>query len=87
MRRRSPGQASIELIAMVPFVVLVGLLSWQLMAVIGAGLRAQESVRAAAIRAEGPGTSVVVSETVPVPVILPGLPRGEISARVGVRTP
>ena len=89
MSDRARGQAAIELLAMIPALVLVGLLAWQLMAVIGAGLGAQEAVRARALRTPGgaAGRVVVVSATVSVPPVLPGMTGLSVPARVGVRTP
>lgn len=89
MRRRQGGQAAIELLAMVPVLIVVGLLAWQLMSVIGAGLRVQAEVRVMAARtvAGAVGDTVVVSTRVPVPVVLPGMGGLEVPARVGVRVP
>ena len=42
--RRQRGQAAVELLAAVPLVILAGLLAWQLVAVLAAGLRAEERV-------------------------------------------
>ncbi len=61
MRRRGErGQASIELLAMVPLVILAALLAWQLTAVLAAGLEAQERVRARALRVEGGAATIRV---------------------------
>ncbi len=89
MSDRERGQAAIELFAVVPALVLVGLLAWQLMAVIAAGLSAQEQVRAEAFRttAAASGQTVIVSATVAVPEVIPGVRGLSMSARVGVRTP
>ena len=89
MNDRARGQASIELFAVIPALVLVGLLAWQLMAVIAAGLSAQEQVRAQAFRttAAGSGRTIVVSATVAVPTVIPGVSGLSMAARVGVRTP
>jgi len=88
-RRGQRGQAAIELLAMVPTLIVVGLLAWQLMSVIGAGLRVQAEVRVMAIRAAAgaAGDVVVVSTHAPVPVVLPGSAGMEVPARVGVRVP
>lgn len=88
MRRGGRGQASVELIAMVPLVLLAGLLAWQLVAVLVAGLQAQEQVRARALRA-GPGAQATRTETVTVavPRVLPGVGGLRITARAAVRTP
>ncbi len=88
MRQRGgSGQAAVELLAMVPVIVLAGLLGWQLMAAIGAGLAAQEEVRDRALHAEGAGRPVVVSATAPVPVVIPGVTGLRVVARAGIRTP
>ncbi len=90
IRRRQGGQAAIEVLAMVPMVVLMGLLAWQLMGVIGAGLRVQAELRATAVGtvagATG-GSVVVVAMRAPVPAVLPGLGGLHVPGRVGVRTP
>lgn len=82
------GQAGIELLAMVPLLVLAGLLAWQLMAVLVAGLHAQDEVRARALRAGpgGPGVTVVAA-TVAVPPLLPGVHGLSIRAAAGIRRP
>lgn len=89
MRRRQGGQAAIELLAMVPVLIVAGLLAWQLMSVIGAGLRVQAELRvmAATTVAGAVSDTVVVSTRVPVPVVLPGMGGLEVPARVGVRVP
>jgi hypothetical protein len=89
-RRRPGGQAALELLALVPLLLVAALLAWQLAAVVGAGMRAQERVRAEAIRAGGhPGgmgmSTVTASEAVP--VLLPGGRALSIRARATVRTP
>ena len=89
IRRGQGGQAAIELLAMVPVLIVVGLLAWQLMSVIGAGLRVQAELRVMAVgaAADAVGGTVVVSTRVPVPVVLPGLGGMTVPARVGVRVP
>lgn len=88
-RSRQGGQAAVELLGMVPVLIVIGLLAWQLMSVIGAGLRVQAEVRVLAVRtvAGVVGETVVVSTRVPVPVVLPGLDGMDVPARVGVRVP
>jgi hypothetical protein len=82
------GQASLELIAFIPVLVIAGLLGWQLMAVIATGLRAQEQVRVEALQAVvAGGRTLILSATVPVPVVLPGATGLRVSARAAVRTP
>lgn len=90
MRRRSQrGQSSIELLALVPVLIVVGLLGWQLASVIGTGLRAQAQVRAEAVKAVARATDhqVVVSVLLPVPGVLPGMDALRVPARIGIRTP
>jgi hypothetical protein len=89
VRRCQGGQAAIELLAMVPVLIVAGLLAWQLMSVIGAGLRVQAELRvmAATTVAGAVSDTVVVSTRVPVPVVLPGMGGLEVPARVGVRVP
>ena len=90
MRRRAEcGQAAVELLAMIPVLIVVGLLAWQLAAVIATGLRAQAEVRVRAVQAVAhvAGEHVTVSVRVPVPSVLPGLGGLAVPARAGVRTP
>ncbi len=87
-RRADRGQASLELLAMVPLVLLAGLLAWQLVAVLAAGFQAQEEVRARALGAgAGPGATTTVTATVAVPPVLPGVRGLRFTARAAVRTP
>ena len=90
MRRRSQGgQSSIELLTMLPVLIVLGLLGWQLVSVVGAGLRAQAEVRVRAVEAVARTVDrqVVVTVLLPVPGILPGMEGLRMPARVGVRTP
>ncbi len=90
MRRRAArGQAVIEVLALAPVLIIVGLLAWQLLAVIATGLRAQAEVRVRAVEAVGhvAGDHIVVSVRIRVPAVLPGLEGMGVPARVGVRTP
>ena len=82
------GQAAVELLAAVPAVVLAALLAWQLVAVLVAGMRAQERVRAEGLRATGPpGATLTVRAEARVPRVLPGLPAMRVRAEAGVRAP
>ena len=82
MRRdQCRGQASVEAIALVPLMVAVVLLVWQLAVLVRGALIAQEQVRAMALPARGTGT-VQVRASVRVPMLLPGV--GEL--RIPVRT-
>lgn len=91
MRRgRDPrdGQAALELLAAVPVVVLAAFLAWQLVAVLAAGLRAQEDARSAALARVGdPAGVAVVTRTAAVPALLPGASGLSVRVRAAVRTP
>jgi hypothetical protein len=88
VRRPARGQAAIELLAMVPVLVLAGLVAWQLAAVLVAGMAAERDVRERALRATAvPGAIVVVSATSEVPAVLPPVTGLRIAARAGVRVP
>jgi hypothetical protein len=76
------------MLAMIPVLVLVALLGWQLAAVIGAGMRAQEEVRERAlVTAGGSGRIVVVTAAEAVGAVLPGLEGLRVRARIGIRAP
>ena len=76
------------MLALIPVLVLVSLLGWQLAAVIGAGFRAQEQVRQQAlVSAGGSGRTVVVTAAEAVGAVLPGLGGLRVRARIGVRAP
>lgn len=77
---RSAGQAAIEVLAAVPAVVLAALVAWQLAAVIGAGLRAQDAAREAALAVSAGERARVVTVRERVPAVLPGLGRIEVPA-------
>lgn len=82
------GQAALELLAAVPALLLAALLAWQLAAVVGAGMRAEERVRREALAATGsPGRLTTVVATEAVPGVLPGAGGLRIGARAAVRTP
>lgn len=88
MTRRQRGQAAIEIVAAVPLLVLAGLLTWQLVAVLAAGMRAERDVRARAVAATGPsGGVVVVTASARVPQVLPGVRGLRVPARAGIRVP
>ena len=78
-RRASRGQASVELIALVPVLVGIVILVWQLAVVVRGALLAQERVREAA---HAPATHgiVHVNGGVRVPTLLPGI--GELTISV-----
>ena len=85
--RAGRGQAAVEVLALVPLLVVVALLGWQLAAVVTAALRADEQVRRDALGATGGGRVVVVDTAARVPAFLPGVRDLRVPARVGVRTP
>lgn len=77
-----------ELLAAIPILVLVGLLAWQLLGVVAAGMRAEQRVRAEALRAAGAsGRTVLVSASARVPALLPGIEGLHVRARAAVRAP
>ena len=68
-RRAERGQSSVELLALIPVLIVVGLLGWQLSSVVVTGLRAQAEVRARAVKAVAAyaDRQVIVSVLLPVP--------------------
>lgn len=87
MRRAgSRGQASVELIALVPLLVAVVVLVWQLAVLVRGAQLAQERARAAALSLHGDGI-VTVSTSVHVPTLLPGVGTLRVPARAVVRAP
>jgi hypothetical protein len=87
-RGRQRGQAAVELLAAIPVLLLAGLVAWQLVAVLAAAMRAQERVRAEALRAGGPaGRVVTVTAEARVPAVLPWADGLRVRARTGVRAP
>ena len=90
MRRRAErGQSSVELLALIPVLIVIGLLGWQLSSVVVTGLRAQAEVRARAVKAVAAyaDRQVIISVLLPVPGVLPGMEALRVPARVGIRTP
>jgi hypothetical protein len=86
-RREGRGQAAFEVLALLPVLVVVALVGWQLTAVVTAALQADERVRRDALGASGGGRVVVVDAAAGVPAFLPGVRGMRVPARVGVRTP
>ncbi len=78
-RHRARGQASLEVLAAVPLLVVAVLVGWQLVALVRGALLAQEDARARALGAAGPGR-VSVEATRRVRSVLPGV--GELRVRV-----
>lgn len=70
----SRGQASVELLALIPLLALVAASVWQVTAIVAATLRAEESARRTALTGTG-GT-----HREPVVAILPGM-RGLVVVR------
>jgi hypothetical protein len=85
--RRSGGQAAPELLAAVPLVLAAGLVAWQLVAAVWAGVAAQERVRADGLRAGAGAGTVTLEARVPVPALAPPLRGAEVRARAVVRAP
>lgn len=86
MNGRQAGQASVEVLALVPVLVLAALLAIQLAGLVRATLVAQDGARSAAIAAPGHGT-LQVPVTVRVPSLLPFVDDLEVRARAVVRAP
>jgi hypothetical protein len=86
-RGSARGQAAVEVLALLPLLVVVALLGWQLAAVVTAALQADERVRAEALGARAAGRVVVVDAAAPAPAFLPGARGLRVPARLGVRTP
>ncbi len=87
MRRdRCRGQASVEAIALVPLMVAVVLVVWQLAVLVRGSLAAQDQARALALPARGSGI-VQVHSSVRVPTLLPGVGALRIPVRAVVYAP
>ena len=85
-RRASRGQASVELIALVPVLVGIVVVVWQLAVVVRGALIAQDRVREAALAPGAYGT-VRVNGAVQVPTLLPGVGGLTVPFRGVVRAP
>jgi hypothetical protein len=85
-RRASRGQASVELIALVPVLVGTVVLVWQLAVVVRGALVAQDRVREAALAPGAHGT-VYVAGAVRVPTLVPGVGELTVPFRGVVRAP
>lgn len=77
--RRARGQASLEVLAAVPLLIVAVLVGWQLVALVRGAMLAQEDARARALHASGRG-QVSVQATRRVRSVLPGV--GELRVRV-----
>lgn len=89
MSRRAAGergQATIEALALVPLLVLVLALVWQLAGLVHASIVAQDRARADALAATGHG-NVTVRSRVTVPSLVPGVARLTVPVRAVVRAP
>ncbi|MDX6556822.1 MAG: hypothetical protein QOD86_3017, partial [Miltoncostaeaceae bacterium] len=73
MRRRSAGQAAVELLAAVPIVLAAGFVAWILVAVLWSGMRAEEDVRRQALEARPGAGWVTVTARAPLPALTPPL--------------
>ena len=78
------GQAAIELLAVVTLLVALGLLAWQLTAVLAAAQEATARAREAALTQSAAGV-VTVDREVRVPQLLPGVRGLRARARLVVR--
>ena len=85
-RARARGQASVELIALVPLLVAVVVLVWQLALLVRGAQLAQARARAEALSQHGVGI-VTVATSVRVPALLPGIGALRVPARAVVRAP
>ncbi len=85
-RRASRGQASVELIALVPVLVGIVVLVWQLAVVVRGALLAQDRAREAALAPGGHGI-VRLNGVVRVPTLLPGVGELTVPFRGVVRAP
>lgn len=81
------GQAALELLAALPLLVAVGLLAWQLVAVLGAAQEATGRARTGVLRASGDGSTLTIERAVRVPSFLPGTGALTVTARSAVRAP
>jgi hypothetical protein len=87
-RRSCRGQAAVELLVAIPALVMIGLVAWQLVAVVAAGFRAEQRLRAEGLGAVGAsGRTVPVSAAERVPAILPGAEGLRLVVRAAVRAP
>ena len=87
MRRRAGGQAAVELLAAVPIVLAAGFVAWLLIAVLWAGMRAEEDLLRQALEARPGAGWVTVTSSAPVPPLAPSLAGLEVRARGAVRAP
>lgn len=82
-RPRHRGQASLELLAAVPLLLVALLVGWQLVALVRASMLAQEDARARVLRMPGSGLVSAHAER-HVHGVLPGL--GTLRVRATART-
>ena len=75
------------MLAALPLLLLVGLVAWQLVAVLGTAQEATERARVEALGASGSGGSVTIEKTVRVPSFFPGTGGLRVTARSAVRAP
>lgn len=73
------------MLAVLPVVVVVALLAWQVAALLAGAMDATDRARAAALAAGAGGDSVEIVRTARVPTFLPGLGRMAVTGRVVVR--
>lgn len=82
-RRRSGGQASLEVVGAIPLVVVAMLVVWQLAAFVRGALLVRDDARAKALGAAGTGVVSVVAER-RVGSVIPGI--GPFRIRVHATT-
>jgi len=88
-RRREKGQASIEVLSLVPVLVLLAIAAVQVATMLAAASAAQDDARQRAVAATGPsGAMVTVVGTARMPA-MPALGRrfDPATARAGIRLP
>ena len=88
-RRREMGQASIEVLSLVPILVLLAIAAVQVAAMLAAASAAQDDARQRALAVTGPsGAMVTVTGAAPIPA-MPALGRrfDPATARTGIRIP
>jgi hypothetical protein len=85
VRRRSAGQAAVELLGAVPIVLAAGFVAWLLVAALWSGMRAEEEVRRRALETRPGAGWVTVTARVAVPALAPPLAGLEVRVRGAVR--
>lgn len=73
-----------EVLALLPLVVMAAVLAWQLAAVAGAALQAEEEARRGAMAASAARGATVATATVVAPSVIPGLAPMRVVAQVPI---